>query len=51
MRKIRADKASMKVLGRLVVYVLKHYKAACLFTMFFIVISSLASVASSLEAL
>lgn len=48
MRKIRADKASMKVLGRLVVYVLKHYKAACLFTMFFIVISSLASVASSL---
>ena len=47
-QKVKADQDSMKVLGRLIGYVLKNYRFACAFVLLFIVASSLASVASSL---
>ncbi len=37
-----------KVLGRLLGYVIRHYKVACLFTLIFIILASLASVSVSL---
>ena len=37
-----------KVLGRLLGYVIRHYKVACLFTQIFIILASLASVSVSL---
>ena len=37
-----------KVLGRLMGYVIRHYKVACLFTLVFIILASLASVSVSL---
>lgn len=46
--RVKADQDSMKVLGRLMGYVLKNYRFACTFVLLFIIVSSLASVASSL---
>lgn len=46
--RVKADQDSMKVLGRLMGYVLKNYRFACAFVLLFIIVSSLASVASSL---
>ncbi len=47
-RRVKADQETMKVLGRLIGYVLKNYRFACIFVLLFIIISSLASVTSSL---
>ena len=47
-RRVKADQETMKVLGRLIGYVLKIYRFACIFVLLFIIISSLASVTSSL---
>ena len=47
-RRVKADQETMKVLGRLIGYVLKNYHFACIFVLLFIIISSLASVTSSL---
>lgn len=46
--RVKADQETMKVLGRLIGYVLKNYRFACIFVLLFIIISSLASVTSSL---
>lgn len=47
-RKVKADRESMAVLVRLMKYVIQHYKVSCFFVLIFIVISSLATVTSSL---
>lgn len=47
-RRVKANQETMKVLGRLIGYVLKNYRFACIFVLLFIIISSLASVTSSL---
>ena len=46
--KVKADRDSMQVLTRLCGYVIHNYKASCFFVLIFIIISSLATVASSL---
>lgn len=47
-RKMKADRESMAVLVRLTKYVIQHYKVSCFFVLIFIIISSLATVTSSL---
>lgn len=47
-RKVKADKESMQILGRLCKYVIQHYKVSSFFVLLFIVFSSLAGVVSSL---
>lgn len=47
-RKIKADQDSLQVLWRLIRYVVSNYKFTCVFVFIFILISSLATVASSL---
>lgn len=47
-RRVKADKDSVGVLVRLVKYVIEKYKLACFFVLIFIIISSLATVTSSL---
>lgn len=45
---VKKDKDSLKVLARLSKYVISNYKLACFFVLIFILISSLATVVSSL---
>lgn len=47
-RKVKADKESFQILARLCKYVIQHYKLPSFFVLLFIVVSSLASVVSSL---
>ena len=46
--KIKADRDSLRVLKRLCGYVIRNYKVSCFFVLIFIIVSSLATVASSL---
>ena len=46
--RVKADKDSMNVLLRLMKYTIAHYKAVSVFVLIFIIISSLATVVSSL---
>lgn len=46
--KIKADRDSLQVLKRLCGYVIRNYKVSCFFVLIFIIVSSLATVASSL---
>lgn len=46
-RQVKADQDSMKVLGRLLRYILHNYRLTCVFVVIFILISSLTTVVSS----
>lgn len=46
--KVKADRDSLQVLTRLCAYVIRNYRVSCFFVLIFIIISSLATVASSL---
>lgn len=46
--KVKADDESLRVLKRLMGYVIAHYKGTCLLVLFFILISSLSTIVSSL---
>lgn len=47
-RTVKADENTFKTMKRLLGYVFKNYKLHCFITMVFIIISALATVASSL---